>query len=120
MSREMRLFLLITPPSRPFEPIRAACTIVGKTDRMYGIGAEFPSAHELETRLAAAGLPGSEIDRAIQRLEMNHPTFSEISHGAAERLRLVEPCGDVEARSDTAGLHPCGSGASAISSTLPF
>jgi hypothetical protein len=84
------LFLLITPASRPFGSIEAACTIVGKTDRMRGVGTGFSSAQELETKLAIAGLPEGEIERAIQRLEMNYPTFSEINRETAESLRLVE------------------------------
>ena len=61
---------------------------------MSGIGAEFFNTHELETALKIAGLADSEVDRAILRLEMNHPTFSEISFAAAERLRVIQPTDD--------------------------
>lgn len=97
MSSEIRLFLLITPPRSGRGPIRAECAIVGNADEMCGIPAVFSNVKELEQSLEAAGLPSYDVDRAIQRLEFDHPTFGEISHSIAENLRLIKrtggPCG---------------------------
>lgn len=124
MPPETRLFLLITPPRTPFGPIEASCTIVGTSSRMFGTGAQFSSVQDLETRLATAGLPDFEIDRAILRLEVNHPTFSEISHAVADSLRLIHTSGDVsnnmqQETFDTARLLPFGSGVNATSAVVP-
>ena len=95
MSAQTRLFLLITPPGRPFGPIGAACVIIGSTDRMRGLEVELSSTIELEVKMENAGLPEYEIHRAIQRLRMNYPTIREISYEAAESLGLIKRSGDV-------------------------
>lgn len=95
MPPETRIFLLITPPQRPFSPIEASCTVVGNADKIFGTRAEFGTAKELETRLMKAGLPECEIERAILRLETAYPTFNEISHAVAESLGLIQPSADL-------------------------
>ena len=124
MPPETKLFLIIMPPKSPFGPIESSCTIVGQPDAMCGIGTEFSSSPELAARLATAGLPDFEIERAILRLEMNQPTFSEISHAAAESLQLIQPSGEVwngmeRKMFDTARLLPFGSAVNAGPAILP-
>lgn len=122
MSRETRLFLLITPPAKPFGRIEVACTVVGNTETNYGICAEFSRVDELESRLASAGLPHQEIRRAVERLGMNYPTFHEISHAIAENMSLIDTSDDVRNDSpdaglfDSAGLLPAGCIPNAIAS----
>ena len=89
MSPEARLFLLITPPRRPFAPIGVTCAIIGNSDEMHGIGSEISGRKELEEKLEKAGLPELEIARAVQRVKRNYPTFCEIKFETAKKLRLI-------------------------------
>ena len=98
MSPETRLFLLITPPSRPFAPIGVTCVIIGNTNEMHGIESEFSGRKDLENKLEEAGLPESETARAVQRIKRNYPTFCEITIETAEKLRLIGRSGDVASR----------------------
>lgn len=102
MSPETRLFLLITPPRRPFTPIGVTCVIVGSTNEMHGIESEFSGRKDLEKKLENAGLPEFETARAVQRIKRNYPTFCEINIETAEKLRLIRRTGDV-ASSDVEG-----------------
>jgi hypothetical protein len=95
MSPETRLFLLITPPSRPFAPIGVTCAIIGNTNEMHGIESEFSGRKDLERKLEEAGLPEFQTARAVQRIKRNYPTFCEITIETAEKLRLIRRSGDV-------------------------
>jgi len=93
MSPETRLFLVITPPIAPFDPIGATCAVIGNMDQMRGVEATFSNTKELEQKLETAGLPEFEIERAIERLHRNHPTFREITIEIADNLRLIKRSG---------------------------
>jgi hypothetical protein len=103
MSPETRLFLLITPPGRPFAPIGVTCVIIGDTNEMHGIESEFSGRKDLEGKLGEAGLPEFQTARAVQRIKRNYPTFYEITIETAEKLRLIRRSGDV-ASSDGEGI----------------
>src|SRR5580700_1131149 len=103
MSPETRLFLLITPPRRPFAPIGVTCAITANTNGIHGIEAEFSGRKELEKKLDEAGLPEVEIARAVERIKRNYPTICEITIETAENLRLIRRSGNVES-SDGEGI----------------
>jgi hypothetical protein len=124
MSPETRLFLLITPPRRPFAPIGVTCAITANTNGIHGIESEFSGWKELEKKLEEAGLPEIEIARAVQRIKRNYPTICEITIETAEKLRLIRRSSNV-ASSDGEGIlyttsHPLGvrSGVSAMRGSL--
>jgi hypothetical protein len=79
----------------------------------------FSSAKELQDRLETAGLPEHDIDRVIQRLEFDYPTFGEISNAVADNLKLINRSGgainDVRAEiSNTVRQLACHTKVSAI------